>query len=87
MIIVNFSYYSLISLQFPVFPEDPDQTRPDQTSLDWIRLDLCPIRTLATFFKVKNIKLNFTIYITLNLQVSVTRSDSKSFFCVLHETL
>ena len=30
---LNFSYYSLISLQIPDFPEDPDQTRPDQTRL------------------------------------------------------
>ena len=78
MLILNFSYYSLFSLQFPNFPED--QTRPDQTRLNRIRLDLCHIRTHTAFFKVKSINLVFTNYILVYLQVSVIRGDSKSFF-------
>ena len=87
MLILNFSYYSLISLQFPDFPEDPDQTRPDQTRLDRTRLDLCPIRTLTAFFKVKSV--NFVFY-KLYTCVHAGVCDSwrlQVFFCVIHETL
>ena len=78
VLILNCSYYSLFSLQFLDFPED--QTRPDQTGLNRIRLDLCHIRTHTAFFKVKCINLVFTNYILVYLQVSVFRGDSKSFF-------
>ena len=78
MLILNCSYYSLFSLQFLDFPED--QTKPDQTGLNRIRLDLCHIRTHTAFFKVKCINLAFTNYILVYLQVSVFRGDSKSFF-------
>ena len=80
MLILNFSYYSLIFLQFPDFPEDPDQTRQDQTGLDQTRLDLCPITTHTAFFKVRSVNLVFTNYILVYLQVSVIRGDPKSFF-------
>ena len=42
------------------FPEDPDQTSPDQIRLGQTRLDLCPIGTLTAFFKVKSV--NFVFY-------------------------
>ena len=80
MIILNFSYYLLISLQFPVFLGI--QTIPDQTRarLDCIRLDLCPIRTLATFFEVKSISFVFINYILVHMRVSGICGNSKSFF-------
>ena len=36
------------------FPKDPAETSPDQIRLGQTRLDLCPIRTLTAFFKVKS---------------------------------
>ena len=60
VIILNFSFtYFLAVSSFLRIQTRPDQSRPYQTRtrLDWIRLDLCSIRTLAIFFKVESISL------------------------------
>ena len=76
----NFELFILLTFFLAVLDFPKDQTRPDQTGLNQIRLDLCHIRTHTAFFKVKCINLVFTNYLLVYLQVPVLRGDSKSLF-------